>query len=249
MTEVLEKRSSFVRDLGEAARQNPLSAVLIGMGVLWVLRSRGLQAAGALAGRTSPEDRRPDAARGAFDAPGASRKSGANSIAGNVASATEKVQSGATAALEGASRFGREQADTVAQYARSVPNTGAEMIGSLRSNLADIFEAQPLALGALGLAIGAGIAAAAPSTKMEADYLGESSDIVKEKAKHFADEQAARATTVAEQALNAAADEARKQGLTVEGARSAAGEVSEKVARVVDAAGKGFSERMGSNSQ
>jgi hypothetical protein len=244
MTEVLEKKgASFVRDLGEAARQNPLSAALIGMGVLWLLRG---QAAEALAGSTRP-DRMPEAAAGAFDATSSTQKSGAKSVAGNIASATEKLQSGATEALEGASRFGREQADTVAQYARSVPSTGADMIDSLRSNLSHIFEAQPLALGAIGLAIGAGIAAAAPSTKMEADYLGETSDSVKEKAKHFAAEQATRGATVAEEALNAAADEARKQGLTVEGAKSAAGEVSEKVARVVDAAGKGFSERIGSN--
>ena len=36
MTEVLERGSSFVRDLGEAARENPVSAALIGMGVLWL---------------------------------------------------------------------------------------------------------------------------------------------------------------------------------------------------------------------
>lgn len=248
MTEVLEKGSSFVRDLGEAARQNPLSAALIGMGILWLLRGRTMQAAAGLAGSTRP-DRIPEAAGAAFDTTSSTLKSGAKSVVGNIASATEKLQSGATAAMEGVSRFGREQADTVAEYARSVPSTSAEMFGSLRSNLSDIFDAQPLALGAIGLAIGAGIAAAAPSTKTEADYLGETSDSVKQKAKHFAAEQVARAATVAEETLNAAADEARKQGLTLEGAKSAAGEVSEKFARVVDAAGKGFSERMGSNSR
>jgi hypothetical protein len=44
------------------------------------------------------------------------------------------------------------------------------------------FKAQPLALGAIGLAIGARIAAALPRTEMEADYLGETSDTVKAKA-------------------------------------------------------------------
>ena len=36
MTQVLDKGSNFVRDLGEAARENPMSAALIGMGVLWM---------------------------------------------------------------------------------------------------------------------------------------------------------------------------------------------------------------------
>ena len=47
------------------------------------------------------------------------------------------------------------------------------MMGSVRSSLSDLFRAQPLALGALGLAIGAGIAAALPSTEVEAEYFGE----------------------------------------------------------------------------
>jgi hypothetical protein len=95
--------------------------------------------------------------------------------------------------------------------------------------------------------LGAGIAAALPPTSLEADYLGESSEIVKERATQFAAEKAARARTVAQEALNAAADEARRQGLTVEGVKSAAGEVSEKASRVVDAARKGVTERTGAN--
>ena len=101
-----------------------------------------------------------------------------------------------------------------------------------------------MALGALGLAIGAGIAAALPATELEADYLGETSDTVKAKAAEFAAEQTERATRVAGNVMEATTEEARKQGLTVEGAKSAAGDISAKVGRVVDAAGKGISERV-----
>jgi hypothetical protein len=118
------------------------------------------------------------------------------------------------------------------------------MFDTVRSNLSALFEAQPLALGAIGLAIGAGIAAALPPSEVEAAYLGETSDTVKAKAAEFAAEQTARATTVAEDVMGAVTDEARKQGLTVEGAKSAAGDISAKVGRVVDAAGKGISERV-----
>jgi hypothetical protein len=44
--------------------------------------------------------------------------------------------------------------------------------------------------------------------------------------------------------MGAVTEEARKQGLTVEGAKSAVGDFSTKVGRVVDAAGKGVSERV-----
>jgi hypothetical protein len=119
------------------------------------------------------------------------------------------------------------------------------MIDEARSSLAELFRTQPLALGAIGLAIGAGIAAAMPATELEAEYLGESADAVKEKAWQFASEQASRAKSAAESAVSAAAAEARNQGLTVEGAKSAAGEISEKLGRVASAAQKGVTERVG----
>jgi hypothetical protein len=118
------------------------------------------------------------------------------------------------------------------------------MLDTVRSNLTELFEAQPLALGAIGLAIGAGIAAALPPTKVETAYLGETSDTTKEKAVEFVTEQATRAAKVAENVIGAVTEEARKQGLTAEGAKSAVGDVSAKVGRVVDAAGKGISERV-----
>jgi hypothetical protein len=244
MTQAFEQTSGFVQDLAEAARRNPLAAVLIGVGALWLFGARAVQAAGPAVGHTPPDSER---ARAALDATNSSLKNGARSAGDNVASAAARFGSGASAALQEAGRYGREQADTVSQYARSVPETGAEMFGSLRSNLSDVLERQPLALGAIGLALGAGIAAALPPTNLEADYLGESSEMVKERATQFATEKVARARTIAEEAFNAATDEARRQGLTVEGVKSAAGEVSKKASRVAEAGRKAMSERTGAN--
>jgi hypothetical protein len=120
------------------------------------------------------------------------------------------------------------------------------MLDTARSNLTELFRTQPLALGAIGLAIGAGIAAALPPSEVESAYLGETSDAVKAKTTEFASEQADRATKVAKDVMGAVTEEARKQGLTVEDARSAVGEISAKVGRVADAAGKGISDRVSS---
>jgi hypothetical protein len=117
-------------------------------------------------------------------------------------------------------------------------------LSTARQNLAELFRAQPLALGAIGLAIGAGIAAALPATEIEAEYLGEASDSFKEQAVDFASEQATRAATVAEDVVTAVSDEARKQGLTLDAAKSAVADIPGKVGRVVDAAGKGISEKL-----
>jgi hypothetical protein len=211
MSDISEKTSGFVRDLGEAARQNPLSAALIGMGVLWLFTGGGTaERAGKLVGR-SGLDRIPDAANDAFETAPSTAKSGTGAIG--------ERRDGSVGALDSATR-------------------------TVRSNLTDVFRAQPLALGAIGLAIGAGIAAALPPSEMEAAYLGETSDTVKAKAGEFAAEQTARVTTVAGAVMGAVSEEARRQGLTVEDAKSAASGISAKVGRVVDAAGKGISARM-----
>jgi hypothetical protein len=245
MTAVLERGSSFVRDLGEAARENPVSAVLIGMGVLWMFGGSA-----AAVARSTVLERAPNPAGGLTDAKNAAMDAGER-FGGAAASATERLQSNASAALEGATRFGRERAETLSQYAKSLPTTGAEMmntVNTVRSTLTDLFKAQPLALGAVGFAIGAGIAAAVPPTKAEAEYLGEASAALKEKAKQFASDQSARAAGAADEAFNAATGEARRQGFTVEAAKSAANDVSKKVSRVADAARKGISE-MNPNSR
>ena len=246
MTEVLERSSSFVRDLGEAARENPVSAVLIGMGALWLFGGGAFAIARSTADRTAADDDwTSNPAGGVLRRTNAAVDSGSK-LGANVTSAAEKLKTNASAAIESAGRFGREQAKTVSHYARSIPDSGAEMVGLFRSSLTELFESQPLALGAIGLAIGAGIAAAVPVTKTESEYLGEASDTFKEKVKQFADEQSTRAGEVAKEALKSAAEEAQRQGLTVEEAKSAADEVSGKVGRVADAAGKAASERMSS---
>jgi hypothetical protein len=244
MNEASEKTTDFVRELGDAIRRNPVSAALIGMGVMWMFSGR-MAGLSAEAARRAGLDRLPDAAGEAFDAAGSTVKSSVRAMGDSVSSAAGAVQDTATAMVDRASRFGREQADTVTGVARRLPGYGSDMIEEARSSLSELFRTQPLALGAIGLAIGAGLAAALPATDLEAEYLGETADAVKEKARQFASDQASRATDIAENAVNAAAAEARNQGLTMEGVRSAAGDISNKIGRVATAAQKGVSERVG----
>ena len=239
MSDILEKGSDFIRDLGDAARKNPLSAALIGMGVLWLFAgSRPVERAEEIVRRTAGFNRIPDAAGDAFEAARSTFRTGADSIGESVTSAKDALRDRSANAIDSAARFGRDYADTASEYVSS------EMFDTVRSNLTELFRARPLALGAIGLAIGAGIAAALPPGEAEAAYLGETSDAVKAKAAEFAAEQTARATTVAEGVMGAVTEEARKEGLTVEGAKSAVGDISAKLGRVVDAAGKGISERV-----
>ncbi|MGX9425509.1 MULTISPECIES: hypothetical protein [Bradyrhizobium] len=232
MRDVSETRSDFLRDLGDAASRNPLSAALIGMGVVWLFsRSEVGRATNAV---RSGFDRATDTAQGVLEGAGSTVRS-------SVGSAAETLQDSAAGVIDRTAHLGRRQADTLSGYAKTVPDGAAGTIESVGSALADLFRRQPLALGAVGIAAGACIASAFPTTKAEAEYLGEASEAVKEKAHEFTAEQVARAGEAAGKAVHAAADEARKQGLTIEGARSAANEMAAKFERVVDAAEQGAS--------
>lgn len=237
-----EKGSDFIRDLGDAVRKNPVSAALIGMGVLWLFSgSRSAAMAGEFV-RTGL-DRLPDAKGDAFDGARSTLRSGTASVGERVTSVTGAMSDGAADTLDNAARYGREYADSASSYVSSISGTGLEMFDTIRSNLSEVFKAQPLALGVVGLAIGVGIAAALPATELESDYLGEASDAAKTKASELASAQVDRVTAVAGDVMEAVTDEAQRQGLTLESAKSAVGNISAKVGRVVDAAGKGFSER------
>jgi hypothetical protein len=243
MSDISEKGSDFVRDLGDAASRNPIAAALIGMGVLWLFTGgRTAERVGDLV-RSAGLDRIPGAAGNAMDAARSTLRSGAESIGDRVSSATGTLRDGGAAGLERVARAGSEYAHAAYGYAQNIPDAGGALFSTARGNLSDLFRAQPLALGAVGLAIGAGIAAALPATDLEAEYFGEASNNFKEQAVDFASEQASRAATVAEEVVNTVSAEARKQGLTVEAAKSAVADIPAKLGRVVEAAGKGVSDR------
>ncbi|WP_375411601.1 hypothetical protein [uncultured Bradyrhizobium sp.] len=240
MSDISEKGSDFLKDLGDAARGNPISAALIGMGILWLMTGgRTAERVGGLA-RSAGLDRIPDAAGAALDM----ARSSAESIGDRVSSATDTLRDGAASGFGRVAKAGSEYADAAYGYARNVPDAGGAFFGTARENLSEMFQAQPLALGAIGLAIGAGIAAALPATEVEAQYLGEVSDNLKRQASDFASEQVDRAATIADDVITAVSNEAQKQGLTMDAAKSAVADIPAKVSRVVDAAGKGMSEKL-----
>jgi hypothetical protein len=243
MNNVSKNGSDFIQDLGDAVRKNPLSAALIGMGVLWLFAGgRPVDRVSDFA-RGTGLDRIPDPAGNAFNAARSTLQSGTDAVGERVSSAKDVVKEGVVDALDSATGYGREYADTASEYVTSISGSGPKIFDTVRSNLTDLFKAQPLALGAIGIAIGAGIAAALPGTAVEADYLGETSDTVRAKAAQFAAVQTDRATTVAGNVVDAVKEEAATQGLTLEGAKAAAGDISAKVSRVVDASGKSISDR------
>lgn len=243
MTDVTEQGADVLRELGRAASRNPISAALIGVGALWLFSGRGTAAAvgsGLASGFGQAMDRVGDIAEGF----GGAARSGVGSAADAVHGGAARAGDAFGSAFDRTGRFGREQVDTLADTIRSMPSEAAATMSTLRSDVTDLFNRQPLALGLIGAAIGAGIAAAFPPTATEAEYLGATSDAVKDRAKDLVSDTAENLENAAERAMHAASEEAERQGLTIEGATSAVSGLGAKAEHVLDAAKQGAAEKI-----
>lgn len=222
MNDTSGRTSDFVHDLGDAVRKNPLSAALIGMGALWLFTGRGAAIS--------------DAARNAWQGTSTAWRAGTETLNAGVQSTTGSVRDRSSQALDRLSAAGTALGDAATEYVSEGPVIARDIFDDARANLGELFREQPLALGAIGLAIGAAVAASLPSSELETAFLGEGSDYVKQKAGEIAGQQADRAVELGKKVVDAVADEARQQGLTVDGLKGTANDLSGKVSRVADAA-------------
>ena len=190
--------SSFVDNLTDAVRENPLAAALIGGGALWLLigNDRLKNAASSLTAAAAPladagmrgqraaaskfEDsynsvrdrtlRMQDEASRGFGETVRNARSAASDAMSDVADTmSDRFDEGVTGAREVWERLGG-----------AVPKR--ETLAQAQSSLSDLLERQPLVLGAVGLAIGATVAGALAKSSLaslEDGWVGDLSDSLK----------------------------------------------------------------------
>jgi len=244
MKDELGRRPSMVDQLNEAIRENPLAAGLIGAGVAWMLLgSKGL---GAVAGaaKTAADAAATTAGAaavgmGSAAAAAGSRASTAIKDAANAAkeAATGAVRSApslvpeipdppnATGAMSDAGAALRERA-------RAAAASGREYGAAMQSRLSESLERQPLLLGAIGLAIGAGIAASFAATAVEREWMGESAAAARAKAEALGETMRDHTRRV----MAEVREEAERQGLTPEAIKDTAASVAGKAKSVAKTA-------------
>jgi hypothetical protein len=236
----------FVSGLQDAIRQNPVSAALIGMGVLWMFTGGAkITAAAAL---LSPAARATatgiggglqasaNAAGAATEGLRSAASRVAETVKDTVADAASTVGNAASQAYDSATDAVTDSASGIKDNFNAGAGAATGMAGALQGNLKDTFERQPLLLGAIGLALGAGMAAAVPPTQLETAYAGDAAEKVTTQVKEFASAQADRVSVAAERTLEAVKDEAAAQGLTPRAAKDAAVAVGEKLKTVAKTA-------------
>jgi hypothetical protein len=249
------KSAAFATDLVNSIRENPASAALIGMGLLWLFSGgKSLDQINGLARHTGI-NRLPDRAADAVAVGQTVVKSGVmaavdgvsnvgSGIVDKVSSAGASLRDGSNATVQRASEAASSLMDSAGRMVQSLPGKNDNFVATARSNLADLFQRQPLMLGAIGLAIGAGMAASIATTAAEADLLGERSDALKQKAREFARQQTKHAGDVAAGVADAVAEETRIQGLTANGLKAAVDDAGHKFKNIVGATAESVRERL-----
>lgn len=163
--------NEFVSNLGGSVKNNPLPVALVGIGIAWLMATGNRKPPYAY---TQSESSGPGMMQRASEG----MSSAGDSLSQTTRSAKERVgQLGQTA------RERMERVRSQAQRARSSYDT--------------MVREQPLALGAIGLAIGACLAAVAPRTRQEDELMGEASDRLAEQAKAVGKEPLEKAKNAA----------------------------------------------------
>ena len=245
----------FVDGLNTAVRENPLAAALIGAGVAWMLMG-GTKGLGLAAGAAKVAATKVGSAGAAA---GAAVSHGAADAASRVAAVARKAKGVASDVADEMTSIvpdlsaadGEKAYDAVAEAGSSVRDrlssaaaSGRAYGATLQDKLSEGFDRQPLLLGALGLAIGAGIASTFATTALESEWVGEKAAALRESAEKVAGEAKDRAL----QAMSEVKEEVYAQGLTPAAAQDAVAGVADKVKTVAGAAREAAAQRLSGSS-
>jgi len=161
-------------------------------------------------------DRLRDAAAAGRDRLGESRDRLGNSIRSTASSVRDTAEESYQATRDAAAGAYERASDAYEQVTDQASRTAAAMAGSIRSlgrgtaqtgqSLAEFCREQPLVIAGLGLAVGAAIGAALPSTDTEDRMMGEASEDAKRKMREIASDAVDHAAAAGEQTLDAARD-------------------------------------------
>jgi ElaB/YqjD/DUF883 family membrane-anchored ribosome-binding protein len=253
---VQDSRDQLWHSLERKARDNPLQAVavgaalaypalrmmraipapllLVGAGLLLSRSSGNGPASGATDALKSHAQSVLDTASGTLDrATDSARRTvhdaqdyarqGVESVVERAAATATSVKDQVSSAADDASSAIRDTADKVIGQAD-------DLVQQTRQTVSDTWDKNPLLIAAIGLGIGAFIAAAFPSTKAEEAAFGEASDALRRQAEGVA----AQGIDAAKSTIEGVAAAATGQGLSVDGLTQLGESLTDKVRAVAE---------------
>ena len=177
--------------LGRAVKENPIPVLLTATGIAWMVMSPGRRSHATVYDYTGDVDYAPENDEyeefmsdepGASDKPGAlSRmadkvKSGASKARSQLGSSTHAIRDTVNSTSATVKDSVNRTTDSVKETFNRTTNLAQTQAKRAREGFNSLLEEQPLILGALGIALGAAIGAALPSTEQEDHLMGEARD-------------------------------------------------------------------------
>lgn len=225
--------TEFAQNLGGAAKQNPLPVALATIGIGWLMAlgrqpaqhegygsnwtsdSSSHSSSGTGSGMRESMSSVKDRASGAMHSASEGVSSAKHKIGDTMSSVRERATGAAHSASEGMASAKQRLGSTMS----SVADTTRQQYQRARGGIDYLVNEQPLLLGAIGLAIGAALGAAAPRTRKEEEMMGEASRNLMDKAKETGSEQLEKAKEIGTQQVEKA-KEAMKQTTSPQGQHS-----------------------------
>jgi len=167
----------------EQAKENPMPLAVMGLGLAWLMSTSGKGRSSAPQGYRRPQDY-------VSSEPG---------LGDRVHAAGDKVSDLVAGARDKVSGV----ASSVGDLSRSTADRAGEYADRAQRSFAQVFEREPLLLGAAGLVVGAAIGAALPATGVEDRMVGPMRDKVLDKGKDLAQSGMQHAGEVAQSAYTA----------------------------------------------
>jgi ElaB/YqjD/DUF883 family membrane-anchored ribosome-binding protein len=203
--------NEFVSNLGGAVKQNPVPVALMGIGLAWMM-ALGRQPAQHESSWSS--SRLAERARGAVD----SLRGSAQGMQSSTQSTMESVRDSAQSMkdrMSGTAQSAMESMSSTAEAARrrasDLGHAAGDQMQRARSQLDYMIQEHPLVIGAIGLAVGALLGAAAPRTRQEDELMGGARDRMMDRAAEAGKSQMEKVEQAASAAKDAATQAVKKE--------------------------------------
>ena len=189
----------FLHNLSDTVKANPVPTLLTGIGLAWLMAG---------------QNRRPDYSASISSGP---------SMTDKLAAKASGLKQQGSGLKDKAAQMSHDASSTLGIARHRVSDSSRHAADSLRhtadrarGGFSQLLREQPMALGAMGIALGALLAAAVPPTRREDELMGQASDELTDKLKQKAREGYEMASAEGEQLVSQV-----KQDLNRDGSQSA----------------------------
>ncbi len=206
--------NEFVQNLAGQVKHNPLPVTLVGIGIAWLMATGRQQQSGSASAYMDTDYVDAGSAPSSLGDRAHQTKDRASGIA---QSAKDKMNQSTQAVRDRLGQAGNSigsAAQSAQQRVGDLTESARYQVERAKGGIDYMLREQPLAFGAIGVAIGAVIAAMAPRTRKEDELMGDTRDRLVDQAKEVGKEKLEQAKEVANAAVGTATKEAEQRGLT-----------------------------------